>query len=664
MPERPNTTKRFLFAIFMHSSWQRALWLAILLSIGGLIYLPGLDGPYLYDDYSNLLDNRYLLIEALDFQSLLQASFSLQSGPLQRPVALASFAINSYLAGGFASPVSFRLINIAIHLLNGLLTYWFLRLVIERHQQVSTGFARTAAIRNKPSNHTLAAILAFFWLVHPINLTSVLYIVQRMTSLATLFTLLALISYLAGRAYITKNKSGGNWMLIGGPVACGILGVLSKENVLLLPLFILLLELLLFRQEKPWKRWRKLPARSKWLVGGAIVLFAAAVMAVAFIYALSGYDNRHFTMGERLLTEPRVLMLYLSLIVFPRLKDFGMFHDDIVLSHSLLDPLTTGLSLLAVIGLLTLAAMLFRRNPLVALGIAWFFTAHLLESTIFPLEIAHEHRNYIASMGLPMALAGIVRAETPRFGRKGWLVVLTMAGICFAAITYMRATQWSDTLSFYTIEVDHHPNSADANAGLGYFLMYRGKLAEGTELLKRAAYLKPHEPAPLINLATLSAMHGISNSKRDLVSVDDTLAKFPATSATQRAFQSCADCILTSCRPLAQHLERWLRIVLDNTQKKYGDRSIYYHFLGRSLVAQAKLNEAIEAYRMAYDLDPAYIIPLFDIAQVYLASGRPDYARTIANEIRRANQIISLPRHRELQELEKLIETAKQSSRS
>lgn len=637
----------------------RNLVILTLLLLAVSVYIPGLDGPYLFDDHPNLLDNRYLRIDSLDLDSLRQAAFSMGAGPLRRPVAMASFAINAYLAEGFGSPISFRLTNIVIHLLNGLLVYWFLHLVIERYRKISTGSARAVAVRLKSSIHPLAAVLAFLWLVHPINLTSVLYIVQRMTSLAALFTLMALISYLIGRLRIQEGKPYGHRMIAGGLTLFGTLAVLSKETALLLPIFVLILEYTLFRKESPWQRWHALSARSKGLVAGIVAVLIITILFLAVQYAIPTYTGRNFTMLQRVLTESRVLVLYVSLLVFPRLDGFGMFHDDITLSLSLLDPPTTGLAVLLLIGMGVMAVMLRRRAPLVTLGIVWFFAGHLLESTIFSLEIAHEHRNYIPSLGLPLVLAGLVHERSIKLRFKAWIAIITAFSICFAVLTYLRASQWSSEEILYATEVRHHPDSSRANASLGRTLINQGRASEGIEALRRAAMLDAREPGTLINLTAFNATRNIASSQADLADIDRRLTEYPTSATTERALIAAADCVIISCGAAAPHLERWLRILINKDLTPIEDKSYLQYFLGRALIAQGRLNDAIDAYRTAYELDPNYLFPLFDIAQIYISAGRLEYAEVIASEIRRANQRLSLSHNKELSNLDRTLNEAK-----
>ena len=220
-----------------------------------------------------------------------------------------------------------------------------------------------------------------------------------------------------------SGRSAGFWLMSLGPIAFGILGLYSKETAILLPVFVLLLELLLFGNERPWSFWKQLTKRTQRILTAFITLMAIAGFFGAISYALPGYENRYFSLGERLLTETRVLCFYLSLILVPRIDQFGLYHDDIALSTSLLTPWTTLPSLLAIAVLLVTAATLRKQHPLLSLGILWFFAAHLLESSIFPLEIAHEHRNYIASIGVLLIVGQLVAPRRVQTWKPETLVI-------------------------------------------------------------------------------------------------------------------------------------------------------------------------------------------------------------------------------------------------
>jgi hypothetical protein len=180
------------------------------------------------------------------------------------------------------------------------------------------------------------------------------------------------------------------------------------------------------------------------------------------------YSGRNFDLRERLLSEARVVWLYIRWTVWPDPRDLGLYHDDIAVSHGLLHPVTTLFSILGLAALVAVCISLRRRMPLVALGLAWFLGGQLMESTIFPLELAFEHRCYLPDLGLILAVLSLLM---PLRGDAAWrvvrYVVLAVAlGIC-ATITWTRAYDWRDNLDFAAAEAGHHPGSPYATYMLG-----------------------------------------------------------------------------------------------------------------------------------------------------------------------------------------------------
>lgn len=430
-------------------------------------YLPGLQGGFFFDDSPNIVLNDGIKIKHLDAISLKQAAFSSSSSLLGRPISMASFALNYYFSG--LSPSAFKLTNLLIHLLNALCIF-ILSIFI---------FRQVALPTSDPRNIRWAALaVASAWVLHPLNLTSVLLVVQRMTSLASLFTLMGLISYTWARERMMTGKPRGPIIIIAGFIICWPLAVLSKENGALLPLYMLLLECLVFR-------FATLKNSGK----GFLYLFYTITLAAPLLWLLAhtllhpawltdGYLFRDFTLPERLFTESRVLWLYLRLIIAPDLSLLGLFHDDIPISHSLTDPQSTWFAVSGLISLLVLAFAMRKRPPLLSLGIIWFLAGHSIESTVYPLEIAHEHRNYLAMYGLMLAtfyyllVAPIEPAKRKiyRFVALGMILIL-------AAATAVRAQQFGNELTLTLVEVGHHPASARANYEAGRAMIVSGNAA-------------------------------------------------------------------------------------------------------------------------------------------------------------------------------------------
>jgi len=356
------------------------LALLALLLLSSWVYWPGLTGPLLLDDYRNLTP-----LDAgggvTDLESLLTFVFGNTSGPTGRPVSMLSFLIDAQSWPPLVA--SFKYTNIMIHLLCGLVLFW-LCLLLFRHF--------LPASRN---NTWLALLVCALWLLHPLNVSTTLYVVQRMTQLMTLFALASLLCYVAGRICLSDRPRQSLLLLLMALFPFGLLSVLSKENGALLLLLIVIMEATLFAAA-PKTKWFTIWFR----LGVALpIVIMAAYLLYSFPDAAANYDIRSFSLDERLLTQLRIVSMYIFEIMLPNTLDAGLFHDDIQVSTSLFNPLSAVVSALF-IGALLLSAFAFRRKqPMYSFAVLWFFAMQLLESTYMPLELYFEHRNYMAMIG-------------------------------------------------------------------------------------------------------------------------------------------------------------------------------------------------------------------------------------------------------------------------
>lgn len=430
---------------------------ALLLSVV-VIYSPGFVGDFIFDDYANIVSNPKLVIHDFNLHTLKQAAYSGASGPLMRPISMMSFAANYYVSG--FDPYNFKLTNLMIHLFNGVGIFILTRLLLSFYRKhFEPGLSLT---------HTqwISLAIAAAWLLHPLNLTSVLYVVQRMTSLSALFSIWGLVIFLWGRMRLYDGNSG-LLLILASLLLFTPLATLSKENGVLLPLFMLVVEVTLFTfcAEKPYAR--------KFLIG-FYVCTVAIPATVALIYVAShpdwltaGYTNRGFTLLERLMTETRVLWFYIGQITLPNTAQMGLYHDDIPISHGLLHPASTLFSIIGLLLLSVLAILLRKKAPLFALGVGFFLVGHALESTIFPLDIAYEHRNYLPMYGLVLTMffyllhPGILTRYLRV--RQVFSVLLILL---FAFGTFSRAVSWANPVDFAQAEFNHHPDSVRSNIEL------------------------------------------------------------------------------------------------------------------------------------------------------------------------------------------------------
>lgn len=617
------------------------------------IYMPGASGPFVFDDSSNFLSNTYVEMHEFSWEALKRAGYSVASGPLNRPVAMMSFALNHYFAGGYADTTPFKITNIAIHAINGLLVLWLVRLVLLRFQSV---YPNTTALRlfGPRTPEILAFAVALLWALHPIQLTSVLYVVQRMTSLAALFTLLALICYLKGREQTLRSNNSGWILAAGGVVIFGLLGVLSKENAVLLPLFVLLLEATLFPHEWPWSWWPRLSPATKRILAVAAVVGTLVLLGAFVAYAAPRYFNRDFNAWERVLSEARALWLYISLIIVPRLNDFGLYHDDFIISRGLLSPWTTLPSVIGLVGLFVAAVLARKKYPLVFFGVLWFFTGHALESTVISLELVHEHRNYLPSLGILLTAAYGVMWAADITTRRKLLWVLPGAAVAFASVTTLRSMQWSNLNDLSHYEVLHHPDSASALTQLSVVLMQQHNYEEAFEITRRAAALDQRDALSYINLHIISAKAKVEIDPEISQETLRRLTQRPLTGSAINALENLGDCIHAACHMFQDTLETWTRAIIESSRNR-GSLPTMYYVLGKTLAAKNKIPEAVNALNESFRLDPKYLHPRIELVQVYLREQKLREAQKALDALKDANRQNLHPRNDEIRQLEEAL---------
>lgn len=418
-------------------------------------YWTGLHGGFFFDDESSILLVEGVRITTLSIDSLGQAWSSGSAGPSGRPVAQLSFALN-YFFSGF-EPFAFKATNLAIHFASGFLIFALAKNVLTAAQPTAS----------KPHLLLAAGVVFALWLLHPIQLLPVLHVVQRMTSLSAFFLLAGLWLHICARQ-LTGLAS--IFMLMSSWLLLWPISFLSKETGVLFPLFVLAWELTVHRHAQG--RLDRFARLFSAVVGVCLIPAVAYAASSRGQWLWAGYEMRWFSLAERLLTEGRVLWFYLGLMVLPRLEAFGLYHDDIAVSTDLLTPWTTLPALLGLLGLAVLAWWLRAKAPVVALGIAWFFVGHALESTVLPLELAHEHRNYLPLFGLLLAAGwGLLQALQSKGEKKTVGVALTLAALAyFPFVTALRSNQFANDGRRTQMEAQHHRTSPRAQFEAGRVL--------------------------------------------------------------------------------------------------------------------------------------------------------------------------------------------------
>ena len=549
------------------------LWLALCGVVCALltaaIYWPGLYGGFVFDDMPFILDNTALRLgENPTVGDFIRAAMSFPAEHQGRWLTMLTFAINSHLGG--MNPSWMKLTNLGIHLINGQLLFltliWLLRLYrlhFDRVQLTDAGIGWTALA------------ISALWLVLPINLTAVLYVVQRLESFSNTFVLLGLFLYLRARVGFSATGTGLGKVILA-LVACTAIGCLAKESAILLPAYTACVEFCLLSTAVFRAQQRRIFA----LYGSLLLL-----PLVAGLYWLStwiGTENsypRDFTTAERLMTQSRVWLHYIQWSLLPLPNSLTLYHDDFPVSRGLLQPWTTLMSIMGLAALLGLTLWQRTRRPLFCLGILWFFTGHLLTGTVIPLEMVFEHRNYFPSVGLLLALTSLVALEPLHALRRRALATVFLAGYVFyAGTTLMRAVEWGNPIRLAVSESSKRPDSPRAQLDLARILIIgaegsaqSGFLRKQAEERMRHCMTLPHSSVVCeAGLVLLAARDG---RPADTAIWDSMVHKFETNVASvsdAAAMKMLIDCHLQKkCPDQLPQLARTMKAAMSGSRPHY-----------------------------------------------------------------------------------------------
>jgi len=472
--------------LFLNKS--RAILFLIFLVLALLIYGAyslGFSGALYFDDFRPLSG----LEGVTDTASALAYVFSDSSGPLGRPLAMLSFLFNrADWPDGTEHILRF---NALLHLLNGLLV-------------ACLAGAIARLVRGaRQENAWLAVGASILWMVMPIQVSTSLIAVQRMAGLSAFFVFSGLLVYVQGIRIQLVRPLAGLALQVTGIGVFTLLAMFSKENGVLLPVLALVFEVTLFAgvsEAAPWRRVR-------------VAAFSAALgVLVAYLGYLvrnpeAAYQSRNYSLYERLITEPGILLDYLRLSFIPDPYSFHPFHDAYPLVTRLGDSSYAQVSI-AVLGVaLFLACALRRRYPVAAFAVLWFFAAHLLESTVIGLELYFEHRNYVALFGPCLALAWSLTSAPPRFVRVAVVGFLAYIALMFAVL-FQVTSLWGNRLEAAQVWAVYASPSPRASEHYALMLLERQQTAEAWKVITTQADACPDCVSSQVQAMLLSCVVG------------------------------------------------------------------------------------------------------------------------------------------------------------
>ncbi len=532
--------------------------------------------PFHFDDDIHITENRYIRMEELSLGKIKESM--IQDGKHNRPFSNLSFAINYYL---FAEEAwSYHIINLLFHLLSTAGVFFLVE--------------RTLRLGGYPEGLTQMAttLSTAVWAVHPVHTQAVTYIVQRQTLMASAFMLGCLLAYVEGR--ITEDRRR-KYTAYGLSALSFVIAAGSKEIALVTPVLMFLYELFFFQ------KFSLDFMRRRWLAAVIIIIPTAVIGSYMLRPEMlekitGGYESYTFTMGDRLLTEPRVIVYYLGIILLPLPSRLSLEHDFTV-STSIVHPWTTLPAFLLILSVLVWSLWRGRSRPMFGFAVLWYLANLAMESSFIPLDLMVEHRLYLASLALIVPLiAGLLlpsRFLGKPLGAQARLAVPALIIILLLISTMARNRVWQDPLSLWQDCVKKAPLNARPWNNLCAVQVLKGHYQEAVKSCEKALSLNDRIPDAYNNLGIASHNLGRLQEARD---------------AFEKAVEMDPDYAiahfnLAECHRLEGNLPEAVRKYHETL--KADPYYIPAHFnLANIYYTQGELDKAIEQYRMIIKYNP------------------------------------------------------------
>ncbi len=570
------------------SAWAAAALLLVVAAV--LAYMPGLAGPFVFDDFGSL--SRLGDLGGIrDWATFKAFVLSGDAGPTGRPLALLTFVLDG--TNWPTDPAPFKRTNLIIHLLTGAALF-----VCARQVLAFAGFATDRTVR-------VALVATALWLLHPFLVSTTLYAVQRMAQLATLFVLLGLAAYLYGRRLLATRPARGYLIMTAGIGFGTLLATLSKENGVLLPLLVLLTEstIVATSPHRPGKVNMLWNLAFVWAPVAMVLGYLGNYVSNATLFAVN--IDRGYSIYERLLTEARILVDYLWHWFVPVTATTGVFQDHLTHSTGLLEPATTLASIAFHVLLIGAAVALVRRQPLFSFAMLFFYGAHLLESSVINLELYFEHRNYLAAAFLFLPVVAFLDAALDRRLFVGVAMVLAVA---FAGLTANTAYGWRSYPTMVETAATRLPDSMRAQQQYALQLYNNGEWDRGLAVIDAAVERKPDNLGVQLSRTLMYCRHETLD-EAGFEAFADRFGREPYDPRLLGAYETLFDLTTSGVCPAvgAEHMYGFFERLLAVPANANPNTIVYFqvqYFLGKAALALGRTADAAAHLRASLDSRP------------------------------------------------------------
>lgn len=584
----------------------------LLFLCGSLLYSGILYNDWHLDDTGNILYNTPIHITNLYPDTLFQTFYAHPERieTLYRPVANFTFALNWFF--GQNSPVGYHLVDIFIHCLTAVMLYQSCRLLLN-----TPALKKQALLEEQKAD--IALLSAALWLCAPIHTSAVTYIVQRMAQLAALFSVSAIFFYL--RARLAESRVQKIISLICF-LCCALLALGSKENAVLLFPSILLIEGIFFFRFQQIFFFTKKNRRLFFIISFPVIIFILLFGWNFLADQSNNYEHRNFTFSERILTQPRILLFYLSQIFYPTASRLSIAHD-IHLSASLFSPWQTFPAIACCVGLLVFALLKTYKIPIASFAIIYYFLNHLIESTVLPLELFFEHRNLLPSFFLFMPISVFI---VTTINKKKWIaVVLAVFSTSFliqaGLSTIERNRYWKNAGTLNEDAVRKAPRDARAKLNLAGWYIEQKRFKEAIALCEQAEQYAGKE-------ASVNTTVPIASNLKGTIAYEQGNPKkaaeyFQQAYSLREDYTAVAEKLIATLIELKRYDEA-LAVIIERYQQKPDPKLLLLK--ASILLRQVKTTESIAAYRQARKHYPDLSLITVGQAKALIIMGHHDQA--------------------------------------
>ena len=568
------------------------------------VYSNTFQASWHFDDTPNILKSERLHLQELTWEKIKHTWFLNSDGKVKiyRPAACFSFALNYYF--GKDEVFGYHIVNLSIHFLASIFLFLFIFCILNL-PLLKTKYG--------PNSYSIALLATILWAINPMQTQAVTYIVQRMASMAGMFCIMSMYFYVKGRTSQNRLPKLTHYFFC---FVTATLAFASKENAAVLPISIFLLDLLLIQGlERENIKKNVYVFLALILIPLALNLFLRGPSAFSLERLNTSYLHREYTMLERLLTQPRVILLYLSLLFYPMPGRLSISHD-ISISHGLFEPLTTILAILLIVLFLGVTIVQSKRWPLLSYCILFFFLNHLIESTIFPLELVFEHRNYIPSMLLFVPVAILIVRGITFFSYKKRMqavfcifIILILVGQGHS--TFMRNFSWRTEESLWLDAIDKNPNLPRPYHNLG---LYYGTLGDREKEI--ANYLQAinltrgsyGETRHVTHYNLALAYNALNREDEAIVHLEKAIEMDPGFSDAHSNLAA----ILIKRRKYDEAFDYLIKALTYNDKN-----TAAHHNLGLVLLKKRRLNEAVSEFKKTLATDKEFVPALLGLGIAY-----------------------------------------------